>query len=160
VHRRLEYLVSILAGGFRDIHREVGVSQVSSAVAAPVDAAMPMLAATGHAEADAAAQAGGGCEFGGGGCGSDGAAAAASLDASLTVDPRLDVREVPHAQRHATVLAALDALPADGGLVLVAPHAPHPLLAQIEKRYGGAFTTEWLLEGPQVWQLRLQRTAV
>jgi len=111
-----------------------------------------------HAETDVTAQAGG-CGCGGCGCENEGAAAAAPIEAPLTIDPRLDVREVPHAQRHGLVLTALDALPVDGGLVLVAPHAPLPLLAQIEKRYGGAFTTEWLLEGPQVWQVRLQRTA-
>ncbi|BCJ76912.1 hypothetical protein CS0771_64560 [Catellatospora sp. IY07-71] len=108
-------------------------------------------------QAAAAAQPGG-CGGGGCGCGGD---APGSADASapvLSLDPRIDVREVPHGQRHARVLAALDALPGAAGLVLVAPHAPLPLLAEIEQRYAGRFATQWLQEGPDVWQLRLSRT--
>lgn len=100
----------------------------------------------------------GGC---GGACGCGGDAAPSGGEASvLSIDPRLDVRDVPHAERHARVLAALDALPPDGALVLVAPHAPRPLLAEIDRRYGTAITAEWLQDGPDVWQIRLQRVAV
>lgn len=94
------------------------------------------------------------------GCGGDSAASGKEAAAVLSIDPRLDVREVPHAERHARVLAALDALPPDGALVLVAPHAPRPLLAEIDRRYGAAMTAEWLQDGPDVWQIRLQRVAV
>jgi uncharacterized protein (DUF2249 family) len=104
----------------------------------------------------------GGCGGGGGGCGcgGDAAGAAAAPAAVLTIDPRLDVRELPHGQRHARVLAALDSLADDAGLVLVAPHAPLPLLAEIDARYGGRVAAEWLQEGPDVWQIRLHRPAV
>lgn len=90
------------------------------------------------------------------GCGED-ARAAGGQGAVLSIDPRLDVRDVPHAQRHARVLAALDALQPDDALVLVAPHAPRPLLAEIDRRYGVGITAEWLQDGPDVWQIRLQR---
>jgi uncharacterized protein (DUF2249 family) len=53
------------------------------------------------------------------------------------------------------VLAALDTLPDGGALVLVAPHAPRPLLAEIESRYRGAVAAEWLQDGPETWQIRL-----
>ncbi|SCL33187.1 Uncharacterized conserved protein, DUF2249 family [Micromonospora rhizosphaerae] len=93
----------------------------------------------------------GGC---GGACACGGDAPPTGAEAAvLSIDPRLDVRDVPHAR----VLAALDALPADGALVLVAPHAPRPLLAEIDRRYGAGMTTEWLQDGPDVWQIRLQR---
>lgn len=103
--------------------------------------------------------AGGGCGCGGCGCGGDAAGAADTPAAALTIDARIDVRDVPHAQRHARVLAALDAVPADGAVVLIAPHAPLPLLSQIDRRYDGQFATEWLQQGPDVWQVRLQRAA-
>ena len=45
--------------------------------------------------------------------------------------PELDARAVPHAIRHATIFGALDALGPGGGLVLVAPHDPLPLLDQL-----------------------------
>jgi uncharacterized protein (DUF2249 family) len=95
----------------------------------------------------------------GGSCGGDRGTADAPAPV-LTVDARLDVRAVPHNQRHARVLAAIGALPADGALVLVAPHAPRPLLAEIDARYPGQIDTQWLQEGPDVWQLRLRRQAV
>jgi len=98
-----------------------------------------------------------GCGGDGCGCGGDQPAAASAPIATLTIDPRIDVRQLPHAQRHTQVLAALATLPADGALVLLAPHAPLPLLSEINRRYAGQFTTEWLQNGPDVWQIRLHR---
>jgi uncharacterized protein (DUF2249 family) len=91
------------------------------------------------------------------GCGGDRAEAAAAPAPVLTVDARLDVRTVPHAQRHARVLTAISELAADGALVLIAPHAPIPLLAEIDRRFPAQIDTEWLQEGPEVWQIRLHR---
>ncbi|QOV33486.1 DUF2249 domain-containing protein [Streptomyces ferrugineus] len=86
----------------------------------------------------------GGC---GGGCGCGG-----EEEAEV---PELDVRDVPHALRHATVFGALDAVPAGNAMVLVAPHDPLPLLAQIEQREPGRFGVEYLQRGPDAWRLRL-----
>jgi len=72
-------------------------------------------------------------------------------------DPELDARAVPHAIRHSTIFGALDAVPAGGGLVLVAPHDPLPLLAQLEQRSPGAFAVEYLERGPEAWRLRFER---
>ncbi|MGY1454079.1 DUF2249 domain-containing protein [Streptomyces sp. SS8] len=86
-----------------------------------------------------------------GGCG--GGCACGETDAGEA--PELDVREVPHAIRHATVFGALEAVPEGRSMVLVAPHDPLPLLAQIEQRTGGAFAVEYLERGPRAWRLRL-----
>jgi uncharacterized protein (DUF2249 family) len=86
----------------------------------------------------------GGC---GGACGCGGAEEAN--------EPELDVRDVPHAMRHATVLGALDAVPAGTAMVLIAHHDPLPLLAQIEQRTPGVFAVEYLERGPEAWRLRL-----
>ncbi|MEU6548816.1 DUF2249 domain-containing protein [Streptomyces sp. NPDC046915] len=72
-----------------------------------------------------------------------------------TDEPELDVRDVPHALRHATVFGALDAVPEGTAMVLVAPHDPLPLLAQIEQRSPGVFSVEYLERGPEAWRLRL-----
>jgi uncharacterized protein (DUF2249 family)/iron-sulfur cluster repair protein YtfE (RIC family) len=101
----------------------------------------------------------GGCGCGGCGCG-DGPGVVGEERPTLAIDPRLDVRDVPHGERHARVFAALDALPADAALVLVAPHAPLPLLAEIESRYAGQVAGQWLQDGPDVWQIRLHRQPV
>lgn len=71
--------------------------------------------------------------------------------------PELDARQVPHAIRHATVFGALDALRPGGGLVLVAPHDPLPLLRQVEDRAPGVFTVDYLQRGPEAWRLRFLR---
>lgn len=98
----------------------------------------------GHTEDEA----GDGC--GGGSCGCGG-------DAEASTEPVLDVRSVPHAIRHATVFGALDAVPAGGTLVLVAPHDPLPLLDQIRSRTGGAFAVAYEERGPEAWRLRMSR---
>ncbi|WP_432054291.1 DUF2249 domain-containing protein [Streptomyces sp. bgisy022] len=97
-----------------------------------------------HGAEGAAAESGGGC---GGSCACGGSD---EVDA-----PELDVREVPHAIRHATVFGALSAVPAGRALVLVAPHDPLPLLRQIESRHPDTFTVEYLERGPEAWRLLL-----
>ena len=72
--------------------------------------------------------------------------------------PELDARGVPHAIRHATIFGALDAIRPGGGLVLVAPHDPIPLLAQIEQRWPGVFTEDYLERGPDTWRLSFVRS--
>lgn len=101
----------------------------------------------------------GGCG-GGGRCGCGGERGPSSATAPvLTVDTRLDVREVPHSQRHALVLSTVAALPAGAAVVLVASHAPRPVLTEVNDRFGAQVQTQWLQSGPEVWQVRLERLA-
>jgi uncharacterized protein (DUF2249 family) len=74
--------------------------------------------------------------------------------------PELDARAVPHAIRHATIFGALDAVRPGGGLVLVAPHDPVPLLAQVEQRAPGAFEVSYLERGPEAWRVAFARRPV
>lgn len=71
--------------------------------------------------------------------------------------PELDARAVPHAIRHATIFGALEAVPPGGGLLLVAPHDPVPLLRQVEQRWPGVFGVGYLDRGPEVWRLSFTR---
>jgi uncharacterized protein (DUF2249 family) len=73
--------------------------------------------------------------------------------------PELDARAVPHAIRHATIFGALDAVRPGAGLVLVAPHDPLPLLAQVEQRTPGMFEVDYLERGPEAWRLAFVRGA-
>jgi uncharacterized protein (DUF2249 family) len=74
-----------------------------------------------------------------------------------TSDPELDARLIPHEVRHAAIFGALDAVGLGHALVLVAPHDPLPMLAQLEQRQPGAFAIEYLQRGPDAWRLRLSR---
>ncbi len=105
-----------------------------------------------------------GCGCGGCGCGGDQAdqadqAASSAAPPVLSVDTRLDVRDVPHSRRHALVLSTVEALPPGGAVVLVASHAPRPVLAEIGDRFGAQVQAQWLQAGPEVWQVRLERLA-
>ncbi len=73
--------------------------------------------------------------------------------------PELDARAVPHAIRHATIFGALDAVSPGAGLILVAPHDPLPLLAQIQQRWPDAFEVSYRERGPEAWRLLLLRKA-
>jgi uncharacterized protein (DUF2249 family) len=70
-----------------------------------------------------------------------------------TAYPELDARVIPHAIRHAAIFGALDSLRPGSGLVLVAPHDPKPLLAQVAQRYPGTFRLDYLQEGPDAWRI-------
>lgn len=73
--------------------------------------------------------------------------------------PELDARDVPHAIRHATVLGALGSVRPGGGLILIAPHDPLPLLRQVNERWPGVFTIGYQERGPEAWRLTLHRPA-
>jgi len=105
----------------------------------------------GQAEGHPEGQAGCGCgeAEGPAGCGCN------EVDVDM---PELDVRTVPHAIRHATVIGAFDAIPAGGSLLLIAPHDPLPLLRQLSRRTGGAIAVSYEQRGPEAWHLRLTRT--
>ena len=97
----------------------------------------------GHEDESAEANAQGGC---GGECG------CGEQDPGEL--PVLDARAVPHAIRHATIFGALGSIGAGGGLVLVAPHDPLPLLEQVEQRLPGTFSIDYLERGPEAWRIR------
>lgn len=71
--------------------------------------------------------------------------------------PVLDVRQIPHAIRHATVFGAVAAVPSGASLVLVAPHDPLPLLAQLDAREPHTWSVAYQQRGPESWRLLLTR---
>ncbi|GAA1809783.1 DUF2249 domain-containing protein [Agromyces neolithicus] len=70
-------------------------------------------------------------------------------------EPVLDVRDIPRAIRHATVLGALTAIAPGAALVIVAPHDPLRLLAEIDERWPSTFAVSYLDRGLEHWRLRL-----
>lgn len=71
--------------------------------------------------------------------------------------PELDARAIPHAIRHAAIHGAVDSLQPGAALILVAPHDPKPLLAQIADRHGDNIAVSYVVEGPEAWKLKLAR---
>lgn len=91
-----------------------------------------------------------------GGCGSSGGSCGCG-EVSDGAHPELDATTIPHAIRHATIFGALDSVAPGAAMVLVAPHDPLPLLAQLEQRSDGGFRVEYLERGPEKWRLLLTR---
>lgn len=71
-------------------------------------------------------------------------------------EPVLRATEIPHAIRHGAIFGAVGQLQPGSSMILVAPHDPLPLLAQLEEREGGAIAVEYVERGPE-WKLRLTR---
>ena len=71
--------------------------------------------------------------------------------------PILIAQDIPHQIRHASIFGALDSLQPGSGMIVVAPHEPLPLLAQVNKRYGSDFEIDYLQEGPQDWHVQFVR---
>lgn len=69
--------------------------------------------------------------------------------------PALDVRTIPHQIRHATIHGAFDAIAPGSALILIAPHKPLPLLAELEQRF--PISVEYLQEGPEEWHVLVTR---
>ncbi|HEX7405251.1 MAG TPA: DUF2249 domain-containing protein [Candidatus Nanopelagicaceae bacterium] len=71
--------------------------------------------------------------------------------------PELDATLIPSTIRHAAIFGALDSLAVGSGMILLAPHKPLPLLAQIEQQSPGKFSVTYLNEGPEKWHVQFLR---
>lgn len=67
--------------------------------------------------------------------------------------PEIDVQTIPHAIRHAAIFGATDNLRPGAAVIISANHNPLPLLAQLELRYGDAYSTTYLEKGPERWRV-------
>ncbi|MGH3302296.1 MAG: DUF2249 domain-containing protein [Streptosporangiaceae bacterium] len=74
-------------------------------------------------------------------------------------EPALDVRQLPHWQRHDAIFTAHRALQPGRGFALVNDHDPRPLRYQFEAEHAGQFTWDYLETGPQTWRVRIGRAS-
>lgn len=71
----------------------------------------------------------------------------------------LDLREVPHRERHPLVFANLDALTVGESFVLINDHDPIPLSMQIEDRRPGEVSWQYEQREPGFFRIRIKRVA-
>lgn len=76
-----------------------------------------------------------------------------------TTDTELDVRTQPHFRRHELIFESYAKLNPGEGFVLINDHDPKPLQYQFTAEYEGEFTWDYLEQGPEVWRVRIGRTA-
>jgi uncharacterized protein (DUF2249 family) len=75
-------------------------------------------------------------------------------------DYELDVRVLPHGQRHDVIFATYDDLVPGAGFVLVNDHDPKPLRYQFDAEHTGEFTWDYLELGPERWRVRIGRPPI
>lgn len=76
---------------------------------------------------------------------------------SLQTPESLDVREIPHGQRHPRVFGIYARLAAGESFVLVNSHDPKPLRKEFEATFPDQFSWDYEESGPQRWQVRIGR---
>lgn len=70
--------------------------------------------------------------------------------------PELVVAPIPHRIRHGAIHGALSVLNPGEALILVAPHDPKPLLAEVSQREE-PFEIDYLDEADGQWRIKITR---
>lgn len=73
--------------------------------------------------------------------------------------PQIDVRTIVPRDRHPLIFKTFDELQPGESFELVNDHAPKPLYYQFLHERPDQFEWEYLEEGPEVWRVRISRTA-
>lgn len=83
--------------------------------------------------------------------------AAPAAPQSPVADGGLDVRLLPHGQRHEIIFGRLDALAPGEELLIVNDHDPKPLRYQTSALWPDRFEWTYREAGPQVWRVAITR---
>jgi uncharacterized protein (DUF2249 family) len=67
----------------------------------------------------------------------------------------IDVREIAPRQRHPLIFETFEALGQGESFMLVNDHDPKPLYYQFSAEHTGAFSWEYLEQGPGTWRVRI-----
>lgn len=78
----------------------------------------------------------------------------------LAISDILDVRAIPHGQRHPRIFRRYARLAAGESFVLVNNHDPKPLRREFAATHPGGFTWDYVESGPDQWCIRIGRTAI
>lgn len=81
-----------------------------------------------------------------------------TADASTKGEPVVDVRGLPHTERHGRIFETFDHIHDGESFVLVNDHDPKPLYYRFAAQLAGRFTWEYLERGPD-WKVRIGRPA-
>ncbi|HZH09638.1 MAG TPA: DUF2249 domain-containing protein [Microvirga sp.] len=71
----------------------------------------------------------------------------------------IDVRQIMPRMRHPLIFSTFDQLAPGEAFLLVNDHDPRPLFYQFSVERPGAFDWEYQEEGPDLWQVRISRSA-
>jgi uncharacterized protein (DUF2249 family) len=71
----------------------------------------------------------------------------------------IDVRTIPPRERHPLIFQTFHALRPKETFELVNDHDPKPLYYQFAAEHEGHFTWDYLDRGPEVWRVRIGKSA-
>jgi uncharacterized protein (DUF2249 family) len=71
----------------------------------------------------------------------------------------IDIRRIARPMRHPLIFSAFDRMEPTESFHIVNDHNPRPLRYLFDVKYPGAFTWDYVEEGPDVWCVRIGRTA-
>jgi uncharacterized protein (DUF2249 family) len=69
----------------------------------------------------------------------------------------IDVRPIPHAQRHPLIFKTFDEIKPGQAFVLLVDHDPKPVLYELDFVRKGKFAWNYLEQGPQVWRVQMAK---
>ncbi|HEX6959997.1 MAG TPA: DUF2249 domain-containing protein [Ferrovibrio sp.] len=78
---------------------------------------------------------------------------------SASVATTIDVRQIPPRERHPLIFETFTRLSPGQAFRLVNDHDPKPLYYQFNAEFPGSFAWDYEEQGPDVWQVRISRTA-
>lgn len=81
----------------------------------------------------------------------------ASASKTIAVVSTIDVREVPHEQRHPLIFKTFDGLQPGQAFVLVVDHDPKPVIFELDFVRKGQFGWSYLEQGPTVWRVQMTK---
>lgn len=71
-------------------------------------------------------------------------------------DAHLDVRTLPHSERHTLIFGLVGHLKPGRSLILTVNHDPLPLRSQLQAEYGDALGWAYQAEGPKEWRVAIR----
>ena len=71
----------------------------------------------------------------------------------------VDVRTLAPRDRHPLIFGTFNALAPGEEFMLVNDHDPKPLYYQFQAELGGQFLWDYVESGPEVWKVRIGKTA-
>lgn len=76
-----------------------------------------------------------------------------------TTETTIDVRTISPRMRHPLIFSTFENLNAGESFRIVNDHDPKPLFYQFSAEYPGTFEWTYEQQGPEVWQVRINRLA-
>lgn len=78
-----------------------------------------------------------------------------------STEQQIDIRKLPPQKKHPAIFKAFDKLDVGRAFVIINDHDPKPLSYQMATFFGkGKFTWEYLKNGPDVWEIRIQKESI